>query len=174
MLSLIIENINFIVITVFGSIIFFCLVQFYYDINIKYLYISIIILGCLLIYIYLSKEILYSLSLYINDNTKDIKVKGSDNYNLIIMILNNNYLLHIIILYLILCLLILILSNKVVKNNSELILLKNIFVENIQKLGLKGLKITSKSNDFFIILCSLVIIISLLCCTYFSYFILDK
>jgi len=175
MYNLILENLNLITIMVFVSIILFCLVQYYYYRNIGYFYIALGSIVGLIAYLYLKNEIINYI--FLNKNNRlviDNKIIINNKYHSVMNILNINYLLHVLIIYLIFCLLIIILSNKVIKNNWELIIIKNILGEKIQKIILKGLKYSGKSNDFFIGLGYIFILISIIASTYSSYFILNN
>jgi hypothetical protein len=179
MLNIFIENFNTFLVICFISVIFFCLIQYYYDKNIKYLYVLFLFtIGLFIYYIYNDYIISFINNLYnkhnIEFNNLSIVHSINNKYNDVISLLNLNVLLHYCTLYLIFCLMILVLSNQVVNKNWKLILIKGILGDNLHKIILKGLKVTSKSNNIFIFLSSISIIISCIGTLSVSIFILNN
>jgi len=76
--------------------------------------------------------------------------------------------------YLIVGQIILLLFNKIIKNNYQLLYIKNIFGEYIQKLIFKIIRYSFKSNNFFIIFGWVLLIITCLISLNLSNFMLNN
>jgi hypothetical protein len=163
------ENVIIVGVLVF---IFILLIQYFQDKNINNIYKSIGLIISLIVFIYYKDNILIYFNIGLNENTSVIE--NTSKYDIWMRILNSNYLLHIVVLYLIFILLILLGYNKVIENNLELIYIKNILGEKVQKYLLYYIKFTGKSNKIFIGLISITIIISLLGIIYIEYNILNN
>ncbi len=176
-INLILENLNSIIISSFGAGIFFSIIQWYYERNIIYIYTALGVIVGLFIFLKYSENITDTINNYIlssnvvtNENNSNLNTK----YISIVSILSWNLLFHVIMFYLIVGQIILLLFNKIIKNNYQLLYIKNIFGEYIQKLIFKIIRYSFKSNNFFIIFGWVLLIITCLISLNLSNFMLNN
>lgn len=95
-----------------------------------------------------------------NNGPSAFSIEPSADIDTVMSLLNVNYTLHICILYFIWIIFILYISNKVVNIDWKLTYIKNRFGDRVHYYIMKHLTYTSKSNNFFIVLGILLLIIS--------------
>nr|YP_009364334.1 hypothetical protein [Ophiocordyceps sinensis]ARF03400.1 hypothetical protein [Ophiocordyceps sinensis]QDH07248.1 hypothetical protein [Ophiocordyceps sinensis] len=109
-----------------------------------------------------------------NNGPSAFSIEPSADIDTVMSFLNANYLLHVYVLYFIWAILILYISNKVVKNDWKLIYIKNMFGERIHSFVTKSFTYTSKSNNFFIVLGWILLILSSIYSLYIANFLVNN
>jgi len=108
-----------------------------------------------------------------NSPLEDIE-SNSATIETVMTFLYSNLALHIAILYLLFALGILYLIDKVVKNKINIIFIRNIFGERFYNLFIKGINFTSKSNQIWMLIIWIILVLSSIGGIYFAYFLLNN
>ena len=97
---------------------------------------------------------------------------NSSTIETIMDLLNSNLVLNMCILYLLVALAVLFISTKVVSKKYNLTFIKNIFGERFYYYFIKGLSYTNKSNEIWMFIVWILLIIASLGTTYIAYLLI--